>query len=354
MLRSRARSHSLHRSRVLTLPRSRALIWISIALLSTLTVLLFLQQQRPRSAAPRPPVVRPKYSEARIERVPRAKAPRSDALNGTQGAACFSDGCSAQREPEPVREVSLLVGVISASDEAELRAAARRTWVQAAAALPAVRVLFFAATPTQAFLDEQATHGDVLLSDHEHDDMPVAFRMLAQLAKLTTVQNVLRVDVGSYVAVPRLLAALEAACEEPACRNQAVWAGALVSGAPVESQHAGYQQATGLPKYAPYMRGEAYVISHSLVRALVLMHGRIGLKDVGPDEVAMGLWLLPIPVHRVDLSAAVHLGPGCCVDAASRRPSVDVCGSNPAAAAILGGLEAAAYVHAYHDALQAC
>ena len=355
MQRSRLRAQSLHRSRVLKLPRSRAFIWIAIALLSTLSLTLLLRRQsaEPRSAAPAPPLVQLQQNRAHvIERVARVRAPHTDALNDTQGAACFSQGCGAQRVPEPVRDIMLLIGVISAPGDAPLRAAARRTWVQAATAQPGVQALFFAATPAQVFLDEHVAHGDVLLSDRAHDGMPVALRMLAQLAAMTTVQNVLRVDVCSYVVVPRLLAALEAACSEPACRDEAVWAGQLVAGAPVQPEHASYQQITGLPKYVPYMRGAAYVISHSLARALVLMHERIGLKDVGPEDVSMGLWLLPVPVRRVDLSDAVRMPPGCCVDAATGRPSVSVCG--PAAAAVVGGLEAEAHIQAYHEALQRC
>jgi hypothetical protein len=283
------------------------------------------------------------------------KAQNPDALLDAK-KACFSESCELERQPEAEVDVRLLVGIVSEHPEdAVYRSIARKTWANKANALPGVKIVFFVPAPGQGIEEEQEQYGDIVLEDSNSDNMPIGYQMLHKLSQLPGVQNILSVGVRSVVNVQRLLAELDAACVNPSCRDQRIWAGQLVTNRKIGDEGERYKAETGLSSYLPYMRNGSYVLSQSLATALVLMHTRIGLKPLADEDVSLGLWLVPVPVQRIDLSQSFYTEPGCCLDS-RMKPKVDVCARSESGhqPVLLANLDSPDSVIAYHEAFQRC
>jgi hypothetical protein len=273
---------------------------------------------------------------------------------------------SSIQDPEPAVDRpaiisnvnTLLIGIISDPEEdVEFRAFARGTWVRSAnAAGPDVKAVFFFPqrySSDRALREEASKYGDVMFGIGD-SDMPVAYQMFKQLSQQFTAQNILRVNVRSYVVIDRLLARLETLCERPACAGEHVWAGRLVTNDTIPHQDQQYLEDTGLAEYLPYMSADAYVLSTTLVQSLSLMHTGIGLKIYSAEDVSMGVWLIPIASRRIDLGTAVHIENPCCFDK-DGTVTVDICDRmNEQYPVILSVLDKPEYLQQYHDSLASC
>jgi hypothetical protein len=357
---SRTRAHRWTRKRFSLFHCSRSLLFAIVCVLSALSCWHFFvvkgDPQKEAEKVPAPPI-RPKLDH-KIQRQPQKgrRGGKVDALLDAKKVACFSESCDLERRPEPEADVRLLVGIVSEHPEdAKFRSIARKTWVEEANHVPGVNVTFFMPFSDDELAKEQKVHRDIVFGDSSNAHMPVGYQMLHRLSHFTGVQNILRVGVRSVVNVRRVLAELDAACTNPSCRDQRIWAGCVVNNRTIEDDGGRYKAATGLSKYLPYMSDGAYVLSHSLATALVLMHTRIGLKPLADEDASLGLWLVPVPVQRIDLSNSFYTEPGCCLDW-RQKPKVDVCARNKSGhlPVLLTNLKAPTNVDAYHRAFQRC
>ena len=225
--------------------------------------------------------------------------PIVDVLNEAQARACFTDKCSVVREAPIALDTSLLVGILSKPEaDVEYRAAVRDTWLGAAKSLPGVHAFFYFNAAHPALAAENATHGDILIVPPKDTSVAIGVQMLLHFSQHHPARLILRANVRQYIAVGRLLTRITDDCATPSCISENIWAGSLVRNRTVDPAAPQYKTDTGLESYLPYMTTDAYVMTHALAAALRLMHESIGLRSgVGPEDVAMALWLVPIPVR---------------------------------------------------------
>lgn len=270
------------------------------------------------------------------------------------GAACFTDKCGDGLADSRSSNTTILIGVISDAElDVEFRTAARATWLATAKGMEHVQAVFFFPAPTEALQQEADQCQDIAFGSNRHPAMPVAYQMLEHFVEKHDALHILRVDVRSYVSVPRLLAKLQQVCFASDCRGEDIWAGRQITNKEItHDRH--YQEETGLSSYLPYMSSGAYVISMSLAASLSLMHNEIGLKHIGDEDVSLGLWLIPMATRRIDLGTAVHLEKSCCFDSWGRI-KVDICDEHAEQLPIvLSVLSDPQYLHKYHDAIATC
>jgi hypothetical protein len=364
MARPLLSSRSVHPRNVL-FHRTRLLVWVLVALLCGATVYL---RYRSISSQQSKTIVaeeagRSEQHDTDIATLNERATVTSeaeaiaDALKEASARPCFTDQCQVVRDDPPATNVTLLVGILSdATADADLRKAGRETWVQHAWQQPGVEAVFFFPEHSPALAQEQAQYGDVVVPPAPIANMSAGVQMLLHLSSTSTARNILRVNVGQYIVVRRILARLAEACERPDCVKEQIWAGSLVQQRPVEgSGTEQYKWDTGLQYYLPYMRKEAYVMSRTLAAALKLIHEHVGLRWwVGPEESSMGLWLVPVPVKRMQWATSMHLQPDCCVSRAGLI--VDICkprnkqGHLP----LVVNVHQSVYMRRYHEALEQC
>jgi hypothetical protein len=324
--------------------RLLALVFLGLSCLYPVVVLL---QQKTENAVQLPLTSRNNtYPVSDVARV----------LSEAQSTPCFTYQCQVDvRKDTRPPKITLLIGVISdAYKDAAFRSAARDTWVQSANKIAGVQVLFFFPVDSPELAAEAAANHDMITSTSSHDRMPVGYQMLSTFARRFSARYIMRVNVRSYVTVSRLMEALDKACIRPGCDGQAIWAGKQMVGQHVVPDGGEYTRHTQLKTYLPYMRSEAYVLSHSLASALTLMHDRIGLKVLGDEDVSIGLWLIPIPVTRINLTASFYVDSPCCV--LEGKPVLDICtqSSEGELPIVLGLLEKPEYLVMYHALLARC
>lgn len=270
------------------------------------------------------------------------------------GAACFTDKCDGHAADSSAANTTILIGILSEPvADAEFRAAARATWVKTAQELDHVKAVFFFTASSETVQQEANTYRDVVVGAQRHPDMPAAFQMLEHFAEAPEALHILRVDVRSYVSVPRLLAKLEHVCAAAKCRGEDIWAGRQITNKEITNDRR-YQEETGLNSYLPYMSSGAYLISMTLAESLSLMHNEIGLKYFGSEDVSMGVWLIPMAARRIDLGTAMQLERPCCFDSWGRM-KVNVCTEQAEQLPIvLSVLAKPQYLYKYHNAISAC
>ena len=247
-------------------------------------------------------------------------------LRQAQSRACFTDKCTAVKEKEPETNVTLLIGVLSSPEkDVDFRQAARDSWVATARKVPGIEVIFFFSEGSEALAAEQQQHGDLVIADGPIANHTSGTHMLMHLSEVSTARLIMRVDVNYYVVVQRLLNRLRQVCKEPDCRGEQLWAGNLIEHRKVEGPGTEqYQWDTGLTTFLPYMTMEAYIISRTLAAALKLMHDHVGLRWwVSTEDTAMALWLVPVPIKRINLSHMMLLQSKCCMH--HGRAQIDVC-----------------------------
>ena len=280
--------------------------------------------------------------------------PTAGSTAGALGAACFTDKCDGHGGDSSSINTTILIGILSDPVlDIEFRTAARETWVKTAKAMEHVRVVFFSPLSSDAMRKEAEQHKDIVFGTQRDASMPAAFHMLQHFAQASDALHILRVDVRSYVSVPRLLAKLEHVCVASKCRGEDIWAGRQITNKEITNDRR-YQEETGLSSYLPYMSSGAYVISMSLAAALSLMHSEIGLKYYSAEDVSLGLWLIPMAARRIDLGTAIQLERPCCFDSLGAM-KVDICKEQAEQLPIvLSVLEKPHYLHKYHDAISDC
>lgn len=129
-------------------------------------------------------------------------------------------------------------------------------------------------------------------------------------AATQTARYVFKTDDDSFVNVTNLWSGISTACPND-CNN--LYYGRLVQNYQVEedAKHKWHNaeylaQMGGVNKYAPYMQGAGYVLSHSLVSTLMLTNRDSGLVFTPIEDASVGLWLAPLNVHRVDSVGIMH------------------------------------------------
>jgi hypothetical protein len=363
---ARTRVHTNARgchSRYYVIARTRLLILVLLGLICLYTIAVLLQHHGQKAT------IAGTESEAtkKLQRTtqndshpPPASRYQSslvpNVLSEAQSTPCFTDQCQVfvRRDTGPPN-ITLLIGVISdIYRDASFRSVARETWVKSANEIADVQVLFFFPFDSAELADESAAHHDVIISTSSNDSMPIGYQMLSNFALRFSARHILRVDVRSYVVVSRLMEGLDKACTRPGCDGQAIWAGNQMIGQHLVPDGTGHRRHTGLGTYLPYMKSGAYVLSHSLASALTLMHNRIGLKVLGDEDVSIGLWLIPIPVTRIDFSSSFYVNSPCCV--LGGRPVVDICKQSSAGELpiVLSVLDKPEYLVMYHALLARC
>jgi hypothetical protein len=275
--------------------------------------------------------------------------------NVYEATACFTEKCDGSSEDDNANATTIMIGILSDPlADVAFRAAARSTWLQAARELDSVEAVFFFPAATDDLEREASEHKDVVFGSRRTLDMPLAFQMFEFMADNASARHILRVNVRSYVVISRLLARLEQLCAKPACAGEDIWAGRQIASREIPAEDRAYAKDTGLTMYLPYMSSGAYLLSTSLASSLSLMHKEIGLKQLGAEDVSLGVWLIPMAARRVDLGSSVHLESDCCFDSAGKM-TFDICArSAEQLPVVLSTLERPEYLHQYHDALHAC
>lgn len=352
---SRGSQHKLY-----IVSRNRFCVWAFAGLICLCSALLFLDFQRRSTAVPVPVEHVPLKIPAEELRAlhSHSRHNTTEVLEEAQSTRCFTAKCTVtEREEEPDSHRLIIAIVSDPVEDALYRQLARETWVSQANTVEGVRALFFfPASQTGAVAAEVAEHSDILVAQRSDESMPVGFQALAEIAARFSSSLLMRVSARSYIVPGRLLAKLDEVCSTRHCEGERIWAGKqLVTYGTGGTQ---YKADTGVDDYLPSMSSGAYVLSRPLVNALVLMHDRIGLKTISDDEgISMGLWLIPMPVRRIDLSASFYVDSPCCVLAGDEpRVVVDICaelspGEPPA---VLSVLERPEYVTMFHENLSNC
>jgi hypothetical protein len=116
---------------------------------------------------------------------------------------------------------------------------------------------------------------------------------------------VMKTDDDSFVNVTSLWGGILDACPVQ-CNN--LYYGSLTTNYSVAPQSHKWQNAEyvahmgGVEKYAPYMQGAGYVLSHTLVKMMMLTNQDTGLIVTPIEDASVGLWLAPYNVKRVHTS----------------------------------------------------
>lgn len=345
-------------SKPVGLSRSRLFTWGFAGLICCCFLFLFVDFKRRTTpvAVPEPP---PPVSIDDLRRLYAKKAAdnTTEVLEEAQATRCFTQQCTVPPRSEELSEYRLTIGIVSDPiSDASFRQAVRETWMQEANALDGVQALFFfPQNQASAMAAEAEQHGDVLIASQADESMPIGFQLVTSIAQRFSTSTIMRVSVRSYIMPQRIVDRLTNECRTKQCEDDPIWAGQqlVTSG----TQGTLYKRDTGLDDYLPSMASPAYIISKSLATSLHLMHEKIGLKRLSDDEgLSMGLWLIPMPVQRIDLSQTFRLGDPCCVlDSDAPRMVVDVCeevnGQRPLVLATLARPE---YVTLLHERAQRC
>lgn len=214
------------------------------------------------------------------------------------------DQASANSDHEGwVSRTTLFVAVLSSPGGAELRTAARNTWLRLGAGKPVAHRFFVGTkglpgTQIQSLEQESRNHNDdiVLLRNHEDSYDTLAAKMLAIFDWTATVYKFdffLKLDDDSLARVDSICLELDKFAKFP----NLYW-GFFAGNAPVFRTGKWAEKDWFLSdRYLPYARGGGYVLSYTLV--LYLSANSHHLQHYKSEDVAVGVWLSGLKVKRV-------------------------------------------------------
>lgn len=202
-----------------------------------------------------------------------------------------------------VSRTTLFVAVLSSPSGAELRAAARNTWLRLGSGKPVAHKFFvgikgLSETLVQSLEQESRDHHDdvVLLRDHEDSYDTLAAKMLAIFEWTATFYKFdffLKLDDDSLARIDAICLELDKLSKFP----NLYW-GFFAGNAPVFRTGKWAERDWFLSdRYLPYARGGGYLLSSTLVRYMSTNSRH--LQRYKSEDVAVGVWLAGLKVKRV-------------------------------------------------------
>lgn len=202
--------------------------------------------------------------------------------------------------------VFLFVGVLSKGSNKHARIAIRESWGNVKATRNVIVSFILSSNDmSRDVLSEIAEHRDIVVADEYIEYKTILRKTLKVFEAATSLYRpafVMKTDDDSFVnpfALTHILRTKHCS-SPPFCMNEKLYLGYQWAHAPVRLNpqdkfaNIEFTTQTGLKEYPYYNDGAGYVLSGTIVRALVDMNLCCGLKFSSMEDAMVGAWLMPI------------------------------------------------------------